>query len=350
MARQRSLRKTAQGRSRATVSAASAASAVKAIVMNAKEDKYLFPEGDKELQILAPTSGNKQCSVLGLATTSNMTTNGVTAMLYGGRGIFNMNMLRPMTVGQGAAYQGSIIDGNQIMPTLSRSFVQIERMHISMNSSNQGVPDPNLYRTLPIRFRVIRVTPKLAPGTSVSVDPTNDLFLNQYGVNYGVTAGTPVQPTPPAPPIPNTAFSQSDAEYAVINTRKYTVLDDNKFTLAHPPVIDTQVYINPTQNGLTITKPIINGDNHMKRLVFNHQLAAKKGGNVYFDQPTDPLTVNATSGHRREYVFVHAWYVCADGLPILNPPGGATVTVPGSPTADQDVKIHLRTVSKYKDV
>ena len=82
-----------------------------------------------------------------------------------------------------------------------------------------GTNDPQLYQNLPIRCRMIRVTPKLAPGITLGANPTIDLFLDQKGLKCS----------------PNdAAWTMSDNEYARVNTRLYTVLGDTKFTLGQP--------------------------------------------------------------------------------------------------------------------
>lgn len=116
---------------------------------------------------------------------------------------------------------------------------------------------------------MIRVTPKLAPGVTLGVDPTTDLFLDQKGLKYS----------------PNDAsWGLSDNEYARVNTRNYTVLGDMKFTLGQPltAVWKSQYTADPAA-GQQLWHQDLTYPNQapVKRLKTTHQLTAKKGGQCF---------------------------------------------------------------------
>ena len=309
---------------------------VKAVVLANKEDKYMNPTEDVVGGPLAPTTGAKAVSVLAFATTATLQTGQVNPVTYCGRPIANLNMLRPFNSTNANAYHGNIIDGNEVKPTYSATMFSLERMAINLvlNSTDQTI-DAQAFRTCPIRCRIVRVTPKLQAGVSTSIDPTNDLFLNQFGAAYGAN---------------NVAYSALDAEHAVVNTRVYTVLGDEKVTLAAAPAVQANYVVQTGGGGVwaaDISRP---PGALMTRRFYKHQLAAKKGGNVRFLLPNDATTVNADSGHRREYIFFHFWYINVDGLTVIDPPGGSAGPDGETPQVFQDIKVHCRTVSKFKDI
>merc|ERR1740121_843376 len=180
---------------------------------------------------LAPLTGPQACSVIGYATTGTTATGAGVPLSYGGRGIVNMNMLRPMNPTLAGPVQGSLIDGNEVAPTLARSMFTIQRMIVPRNAADSA--NPEAYRALPIRCRIIRCTPKLSPGTQVTVDPSTDLFLNQFGEEYGVTS---------------TGFTMSDLEFAIVNNRLWTSLEDKTFTMKNAPLILSDLFHNGPTN------------------------------------------------------------------------------------------------------
>nr|AGA18474.1 hypothetical protein [uncultured marine virus] len=226
--------------------------------------------------------------------------------------------------------------------TINRNYVRMGLTEIpSATGSLPPAPETNdakLYQNLPIRCRMIRVTPKLAPGVTLGVDPTTDLFLDQKGLRYS----------------PNdAAWGLSDNEYARVNTRNYTVLGDVKFTLGQPLTAAwTNDYIDEPSNFMGWRQDLtIPNKPSVKRLRTSHQLTAKKGGQCHYVAgsagTTDEVAV-ATSGQRREYIFMHFWYECGDGsvsaggtLPTLVPAG----TVPGIDA----LKVHFRVESRFKE-
>ncbi len=267
-------------------------------------------------------------------------------------------MLRLYTPSNGdAKLQPYALDGKKATPTLSQIAWTINRNYVrngldritgdgGFSPTVQGAPpavavnDAQLYQNLPIRCRMIRVTPKLAPGVTLGVDPTTDLFLDQRGLKYS----------------PNDAsWGLSDNEYARVNTRNYTVLGDAKFTLGQPLTatwatnwIDEPT--NPAATGwrqdLTLPSKI-----PVKRLVTKHQLAAKKGGQCHYvagSAGTADEVAVATSGQRREYIFMHFWYDCGDGS--VSAGGTLPTLVPTGTVPDMDaLKIHFRVESRFKE-
>jgi hypothetical protein len=272
-------------------------------------------------------------------------------MQYCGHNISDLQMLNPfLDTELNAQLRPNFMEGKRAVPTTSTVNWTVNRNYVRNGLSNiattwspplLAVNDDQLYQNLPIRCRIVRVTPKLAPGITTVNDPSSDLFLDQLGLAYS-----------PA----STQWSVSDNEFARVNTRKYTVLGDTKFTLGQPMTAtwaanfvqeDESPDTAHWRQSLTIPdKPVL------KRLTTNHQLATKKGGEVYFDTGSAGTPTNATSGMRREYVFMHFWYEGGDGGTV--PGGGPDETIPALITAGKApdalaIKVHYRVESRFRE-
>ena len=315
-----------------------------------KEEKYFKAKGANDSQFFpqVTTTGHKTTSVIAWGTTG--VNNGAgNVMSYCGHNILNLQMLNPFLNSElNAQLRPNVMEGKRAVPTKSmvnwtvnRNYVRNGVTQIYTNNTAQpavGVNDDQLYQNLPIRCRMIRVTPKLAPGINTQIDPTSDLFIDQLGLAYSPSA---------------TAWTVTDNEFARVNTRKYTVLGDTKFTLGQPIAANWACnwfdQPNPStswRQDLTIgDKPVL------KRLTTNHQLTAKKGGEVYFDTGSAGTTDNGTAGSRREYVFMHFWYESGDGGTV---PGEGGASVPNLISAGKvpdatAIKIHYRVESRFRE-
>lgn len=336
MARRGSKRAASATARRAQPSLVATKAAVQSLILANKEDKYMKVTQDIVEGPLAPSVGGKTVSVLSFATTATLQTGQVNPVTYCGRPIMNLNMLRPFNSNDADAFHNNIIDGAEVNPTYAATMFSLERMAINLvrNSTDQTI-DAEAFRTCPIRCRIVRVTPKLQAGVTTSIDPTNDLFLNQYGEAYGAS---------------NVSYSQSDAERSLVNTRVYQVLGDDKFTMAAAPFVQNNYTV--TAGGTAVWSADVSRPPGatMARRFYKHQLAAKRDGHVRYNIADSVNTVNADTGHRREYIFMHFWYVGVDGLTVVNPPGGAAGPDGTTPQVFQDIKVHCRAVSKFKDV
>ena len=309
------------------------------------DDKQFFPQ--------VTTTGAKTTSVIGWGTTGVNDGAGA-VMQYCGHNILNLQMLNPFLDSElNAQLKPNVMEGKRAVPTKSMVNWTVNRNYVrngltTIIGSGAGttappliaVNDDQLYQNLPVRCRVVRVTPKLSPGINTQIDPTSDLFLDQLGLAYSPSS---------------TQWSVSDNEYARVNTRKYTVLGDTKFTLGQPMTAtwamnalregstpDTALW----RQALTIPeKPVL------KRMTTNHQLTSKKGGEVYFDTGSAGITDNGTAGSRREYVFMHFWYESGDGGTV---PGEGGASIPnliasGKVPDATAVKVHWRVESRFRE-
>lgn len=324
-------------------------------IFRAKEEKWFHVELDAQIAPQKPTgNANTTTSVLAYATTDNTIANGAGTMKYCGHDIQNFHMLRVYKPTDGdVKLRPYSLTGKKATPTIAqvqwtinRNYVRNGLSKIEGTGSTSGAPpavtvnDVQLYQNLPIRCRIIRVTPKLAPGVTLGVDPTSDLFLDQRGLKYS----------------PNDAqWTMSDNEYARVNTRNYTVLGDTKFTLGQP--VSAVWAANYLREGSSpdlsawrqdLTLP---SKNPLKRLATRHQLTAKKGGDCHYVAGSDGSDAQAalpTSGQRREYVIMHFWYECGDGSTSAGGTLPPLVAAGTAPVADA-LKVHFRVESRFKE-
>ena len=359
-ARQSSARSATTGLKRATSVREKSviATAVKEAERNVflhKEEKYFKARGASDAQTFpqVTSTGKKTTSVFSFATTSRINPADPTGpvMQYCGHNMLDLEMLNPFLNSElNAQLHPNVMEGKRAVPTTStvnwtvnRNYVRNGLTYIAGQDGSSplaqplpGVNDDQLYQNLPIRCRIIRVTPKLAPGVTTANDPTTDLFLDQLGLAYS-----------PA----STSWTVTDNEYARVNTRKYTVLGDTKFTLGQPITatwaanwVDEPGNATSWRQDLTVPeKPVL------KRLTTRHQLATKKGGEVYFDTGSAGTASNATSGMRREYVLMHFWYESGDGGTVPGRDTLPTLVDTGTAPDALAVKVHFRVESRFRE-
>lgn len=174
----KALKRTASVRESAVI--ATAVSKAEDAIFRSKDEKWFHVEADQQAAPQKPTgNANTNTSVLSFSTTSNKAPNLANTMGYCGHTIKNLQMLRLYTPANGdAKLVPYALDGKKATPTMSQIAWTINRNYVrnGMNridsrviGSNDFPPaatvnDTSLYENLPIRCRMIRVTPKLAPG------------------------------------------------------------------------------------------------------------------------------------------------------------------------------------------
>lgn len=305
------------------------------------ETKYFATEEDKKYPPIVPNgTATKKCSVLAFSTTNEYLDDLATKVTYGGHDVKPMHMLRPFKDSNASGYLAQqAINGNYVLPWKPQLQFVIERNSVDIsggssfdgNSPYTGSVNSQTYRLLPIRCRIIRATPKMHMGTTTKLEPEKDLFLNQYGEKQGVGQQS------------GDLLSRIDLEYAAINTRKWTVLNDTKFTLKSPPVVSKYTLATPnTGGGMNLMDmPTASDAEACKYLLYDVQLAQKKNGPVYFEDPNNATGVEATNAQamqRREYVFMHFWFSSSDHLDHVD-----------AQPDDLDMNIRARAVSMFKD-
>jgi len=315
--------------------------------LDLQETKYFNVEADKKWGPYVPVGTNrtKKLSVMGFSNTIDTDDTGA-AVNYGGVQVHPLYMLNPFKSNNTDPHLAAqAISGSHVLPYRPQMQFIVERNAVNIagqmfakpapDGGPAGSPNSETYRCLPICCRIVRVTPKLRAGTSTFADAELDLFLDQYGQEVGVqSAGT------------NTSdpklLSRIDIEYAAVNTRKWTVLNDTKFDLQSPPVISKYTASNPPSGGWgswLLDNPTTSDASTCKNIVYETQLAQKKGGAVFFEKPDANTTINASAMQRREYVFMHFWFVSSDHLEHVD-----------CQPDDLDMNVRTRTLSMFKDV
>ncbi len=260
-------------------------------------------------------SSTQPFATVGFGTTSNKSSwvAGASNLNYGATtAMYDLAMLRPFkTIDTDDWMKQNALDGLTCTPATGK---------VTMNFARQpfhAVTDQDHITCVPMRIRVIRVSAKGSSATIEECNPTSDLFRNQYNREEGITTASLTQP---------------ELATATVNRDKYVVHNDIQFNLARPVAWD-----NSTARGRGVffgtTK-----DPSSKVLTFYPQLAEKKDGSIRYKSPNDTATTNATSGHRREFILVHAWY-----------PG---VTDRDQVSADivNDLRIYVTPESRHKDM
>ena len=204
-ARQSSARSSTTGLKRAASVRENAviATAVKQAERNVflhKEEKYFKANGAVDLATFpqVTSTGAQTTSTLAFSTTSRINPADPTGpvMAYCGRNISDLQMLNPfLDTELNAQLRPNFMEGKRAVPTTSKVNWTVNRNYVrtgmeSIADGPHGAPpgeainDAHLYQNLPIRCRIVRVTPKLSPGITTVNDPTNDLFLDQLGLAY----------------------------------------------------------------------------------------------------------------------------------------------------------------------
>jgi len=281
-------------------------------VMNAKaESKYfnctLFASLNR-LRPLPSRNGTTPLAVLGFAvgTGGSPQMSNITYGWQAGTGnlnIFDLNMARlfgPDITGQ---LSQNALEGSYCQPSMCRSewILQVPQ---------QDTTEKEEYGT-PLYVRILRVKPRKQKYTDVSINPKNDLFMDQYGQETGIS---------------NAAFNQYELMMLKANSRKYEVVEDITKTLVPASTIATL----DIANGNTITTDLSARGSNCK-LVMNHVQPKKL---YYTNASTDGA--QPSDGQSNEMIFFH---FCKQG-----------VEDPLNAGANEDeVEITCKPVSTFKD-
>lgn len=301
--------------------------------LDVKEEKYFDVAADGIINFTIPATGGTflaNCGVVAFSTTVNDVANSATPMDYGGTGTAGSAPVQELKMLNAFATGANSMDGHYAVPASATNSWTIQRNPNSLTEMDTSWPinaQDDWYTQAPMRIRIIRVTPKLAKGTATAIEPNTDLFLDQHGNEQGIMSGV-------------STFTQVDLEHSPVNNRKYTVLGDTKFTLTDPFNI-TPVWLGQATQNHYAFQPTYAPGTSLKVLETKHQLAEKRGGRVYYG---DPAAVEVpSSGHRREYIFMHAWYVNVGSLPNITP-------IRGHGVEGTVLSVMHRTTSTFKDV
>lgn len=288
------------------------------------------PDSYQTTQQPSRPSLNDAISCLGFSTTLAETEDGVPIM-FGGTEVLEFKMARPFTPeARDANLAPYALLGKKAMPVSAQCRWLIQRDYNKMVYQTDLANPTYLADNLPVQVRMVRVTPKQRAGTSTVISPDTDLFLTRYGNPFSVS---------------NSEFTPIQMMGAPINRRRYTVLEDKKFSLRNPLTLTYTHSLNGTGDNIWSPQIANTNGNCVKAFTTNHQLSNRKGGQLYYEQGSgDPDDLsgaqNATTGQRREYVF---FMFCRKGDYDL------TGTGTGQLRGPVDITIQALATSKFID-
>lgn len=289
-------------------------------VQTVAEKKFMDSQQYKN-QDLVLANSDSPIAVMGYSTTVN--TDPASAVVMYGLGAVNEGLcLRPFyhTHDRNDEFSQYAVDGKKVMPRKCQTMMRFVRRYDAVDNSGNYFPLSNpsgwsmeappsasdgIGKSLPMGFRMIRVTPKGAVGTNTQLIPSHNLFQDKFGNGTGVAS---------------TDFGENELRFFKINTRKWTVLEDKQWTMNSPLSLQwTFSRGNGLNSGWYIPQITNTNKNCEKIIRFNHQLTNRKNGSVHYnvindaEMGEDP-TNNSDSGQRREYVFIHAYYLGSTDL------------------------------------
>ncbi|AXH76001.1 MAG: putative capsid protein [Cressdnaviricota sp.] len=278
-------------------------------VINSKaESKYFQSTQLNALTRLNPIpsrNGQTALAVLGYAvgtgTSPQMSTITYGWDAQGNSPVIDLNMARlfgPAIIGQLAQ---NALEGSYASPAMCRSewILQVPQ---------QDTTERETYGT-PLYIRMLRVKPRKQKYSEVDINPKNDLFLDQYGIERGISF---------------VDFNQYELMMLKANSRKYEIIEDMTKVLQPASTIATL----DIANGNTICTDLVRSGSNCK-LVMNHKQPKKLyyvNANVDGTQPED--------GQSNELIFFHFCKQGTDGNTGSN---------------EKSVNITCKPVSTFKD-
>jgi hypothetical protein len=210
------------------------------------------------------------------------------------------------TVVAATEYEGMIPDGKYVSPAMTKCTWRIHRNIVDTGDAE------DLRTSSPYIVRLIRVRPRNTKFSDVDYVPSLDLFVNNYGIAYGVDS--------PASTYQKN-FGLFEMLTSKINSRKYKVVQDTQFQLSAPNI--------NTQLGTDLIATETNS-NHQKLITTNHDMPKKLYYSGEYDNGTNRQPL---AGQSSELIFWH-------------------VGVVGTTTKDigLDVDIDCKPISTFKDL
>lgn len=271
-------------------------------------------------------SNKKEVSVIAFSSTTEFD-NTSTALKYGPQDYQPLYLARPFKYNDAVTELAQqALNGQNIIPKIARTSFSVERVAYAVAHAQGGTanPTPNMARSLPISYRILKIGFKAQIGTQTTIDPNTDLFINTFGQEVGIDSND---------------FDRLDCKFASINTKKYTKLMDMRGTIQQNNII------TPSDFAGQLTD-IVTGKSGKSNFTMTipFKLSARKNGKLFYEDPKaagaqQPATFS--SGGRRELICVHTWF--DNGHNLLGGTGQ-----PLAPTA-ADIQIKSRSVSAFID-
>lgn len=295
-------------------------SKIKSAIRKTNSLKYFNSQSSDDAVAPAPsTISNKQeISVIAFSSTTEYDDTGA-ALKYGQQEYQPLLLSRPFKDSNTTpALAEQAMDGQFCLPKSAVTRFSIERVAYAVAHAQGGTanPTPNMARTLPISYRIIKLGIKAMKGTQNDIDVNLDAFLDSNG-----------QPTG----IDQNDFDRLDCRYSPINTRKYVKLMDRYGT------INQNNIITPSDFAGQLTD-IVTGKNGRStvHMTVPFQLSARKNQKMFYQDPQAPGTTAASSNSQRQLLLCHFWF--DNGHNLL---GGE-----GQPKCPTSADIQIKTKSK----
>lgn len=224
--------------------------------------------------------------------------------------VFPLNMARVFTPEETIdVLKPFVPDGNYVSPSLCKTEWSIQREKIDTTSVSKNAN--------PAYVRFIRVKPRSGKYSSSLVDPQNDLFMNQFGLPYGMTAtATDYQ----------NRFGPDELQNSKINTRRYQVIQDIHFQLI-PPSTETDYQIGTGNTQVSN----LNRYQHQRRFTCYHKQPTK----LYY--PNIEVANNngqPVQNQNNEFIFIMS----------------CTMGIIGNTNENPNITVSVKPVSTFKDI
>lgn len=223
--------------------------------------------------------------------------------------VFPLNMARVFTPEETIdVLKPFVPDGNYVSPSLCRTEWSIQRERIDTTSVSKN--------SNPAYVRFIRVKPRSGKYSFNVVNPEDDLFMNQYGLPYGMRA------------VANdyqVRFGVDELQNSKLNTRQYQVIQDTHFQLL-PPSTETNYEI-----GTGNTQVSNLNKSHQRRLTCYHKQPKK----LYY--PNIEVANNSgqpSQNQSNEFIFIMS----------------CTMGIIGNTNENPNITISVKPVSTFKDI
>ncbi|AXH75490.1 MAG: coat protein [Circoviridae sp.] len=281
---------------------------VKKVINSKAESKYFASTQLNALTRLNPNpsrNGQTALAVLGYAvgtgTSPQMSTITYGVDPSGNSPVIDLNMARlfgPAVIGQLAQ---NALEGSYASPSMCRTewILQVPQQDTTVRES---------FGT-PLYMRMLRVKPRKQKYSEVDINPKNDLFLDQFGIERGITF---------------VDFNQYELMMLKPNSRKYEIIEDTSKVLVPASTVATL----DIANGNTITTDLSRSGSNC-RLVMNHKQPKKL---YYVNAAVDGA--QPEDGQSNEMIFFHFCKQGTDGVVGSN---------------QQSVNITCKPVSTFKD-
>jgi hypothetical protein len=278
----------------------------KKAVNNLAETKYFNVSGYKENKGLFFASATKKgIGVRGYCTCENKNSQnvkipyGVSVVDSTVEYLDELNMNRCFARDSSTDFfKSQAICGAYASPSFAQSTFTLEREvgYITGEGS-----DYSTLNNTPYFVRMVRVSPRPSKLSTVTINPSTDLFVDEWGRHTGISDST---------------FLNHQLMNYKVNGRKYKILEDKSFIMA-PPMI-----VNNVATGQSDTDPLseVNGSvnnyniaNCLKTIQRRHDIGKK----LFFEDGGEE-EANSTSGQQNEFILFHTCLLGINASAAIN--------------------------------